>query len=37
MPVSDRISVVVVPTGSVAQREWEEIWLLTAEFFDAER
>ena len=37
MPVRDQISVVVLPTSQVAQHDWEDIWLLTAEFYDVER
>jgi hypothetical protein len=37
MAEGDRITTSVHPTGALSRASWEEIWLLTAEFFDVER
>jgi len=37
MAEGDRITTSVHATGSLSKANWEEIWLLTAEFFDVER
>jgi len=37
MPASDKVSTTVLPTRSLSSASWDEIWSLTAEFYDAER
>ncbi len=37
MAEGDRITTSVHATGALARASWDEIWLLTAEFFDVER
>jgi hypothetical protein len=34
---ADRIVTTVQPTGALAPADWDDIWLLTQEFFDVER
>ena len=36
-PLPDRISISVLATDEIPQPTWDEIWTLTAEFFDVER
>ena len=37
MPASDKVSTTVLPARSLSSASWDEIWSLTAEFYDAER
>jgi hypothetical protein len=37
MPASDKVSTRVLPTRTLTSSMWDEIWTLTAEFFDVER
>jgi len=37
MPASDKVSIRVLPTRSLTSSMWDEIWTLTAEFYDVER
>lgn len=37
MPVSDKVSIEVLPTADLTSSMWDEIWTLTAEFYDVER
>jgi hypothetical protein len=37
MPASDKVSTSVLPTRTLTSSMWDEIWMLTAEFYDVER
>ena len=37
MPASDKVSTSVLPTRTLTSSMWDEIWTLTAEFYDVER
>jgi hypothetical protein len=37
MSESDEVSTSVVPTGQLSSAMWDEVWTLTAEFYDVER
>ncbi len=37
MPASDKVSTVVLPTRALTPAMWDEVWTLTAEFYDVER
>ena len=37
MPASDKVSIELLRTDRLPPAAWDEIWTLTAEFYDAER
>jgi len=37
MPETDRIAIEVRPTGALTSTMWDEVWQLTAEFYDVDR
>ncbi len=37
MPASDKVSTSVLTTRTLTSSMWDEIWTLTAEFYDVER
>ncbi len=37
MSASDKVSTTVLPTRGLSSATWDEIWSLTAEFYDVER
>ena len=37
MPARDRVVTQVLRTSALSALDWDEIWALTAEFFDVER